>query len=282
MSNACNPYGNGHACERIADILEGKGYQVWVPKRIDLCGHRDHVSWKSAQLVIGAGAYVKGQHAGCLHPGSPWQQRHGRPCIPERKPCCSAPCPPARGMGRAWIDFLDELDFQVYYFVIHIIIVLFRFDLIPRWVFRFRSTTFIVVLIRICRLPGRQNTFQGGHWWAARSMCGWSLRRSFKDSQTIRYESCEKDIPYLETVMNVLGSNDFLPPMQGRVESIWSRRILVMKNTRPRKYISALWNRAAMNTASAWTATGKAVCRQMSGHRILINFNPYTEGSYTL
>ena len=30
------------------------------------------------------------------------------------------------------IDYLDALDFQVYYFVIHIIIVLFRFDLIPR------------------------------------------------------------------------------------------------------------------------------------------------------
>ncbi|MBP8968538.1 MAG: UDP-N-acetylglucosamine 2-epimerase (non-hydrolyzing) [Lachnospiraceae bacterium] len=26
MSNACNPYGDGHACERIADILEGKDY----------------------------------------------------------------------------------------------------------------------------------------------------------------------------------------------------------------------------------------------------------------
>ena len=28
MSNACNPYGDGHACERIADILEGKEYLV--------------------------------------------------------------------------------------------------------------------------------------------------------------------------------------------------------------------------------------------------------------
>lgn len=27
MSNACNPYGDGHACERIADILEGKEYR---------------------------------------------------------------------------------------------------------------------------------------------------------------------------------------------------------------------------------------------------------------
>ena len=30
MSKACNPYGDGHACERIADILEGKDYQPWV------------------------------------------------------------------------------------------------------------------------------------------------------------------------------------------------------------------------------------------------------------
>lgn len=30
MSNACNPYGDGHACERIADILEGKGYSPWT------------------------------------------------------------------------------------------------------------------------------------------------------------------------------------------------------------------------------------------------------------
>jgi UDP-N-acetylglucosamine 2-epimerase (non-hydrolysing) len=29
MSYACNPYGDGHACERIADILEGKEYQPW-------------------------------------------------------------------------------------------------------------------------------------------------------------------------------------------------------------------------------------------------------------
>ena len=32
MSRACNPYGDGHACERIADILEGKVYCPWVPK----------------------------------------------------------------------------------------------------------------------------------------------------------------------------------------------------------------------------------------------------------
>ncbi|MCR5530268.1 MAG: UDP-N-acetylglucosamine 2-epimerase (non-hydrolyzing) [Lachnospiraceae bacterium] len=30
MSNACNPYGDGHACERIADILEGKESRPWV------------------------------------------------------------------------------------------------------------------------------------------------------------------------------------------------------------------------------------------------------------
>lgn len=30
MSNACNPYGDGHACERIADILEGKEFHPWV------------------------------------------------------------------------------------------------------------------------------------------------------------------------------------------------------------------------------------------------------------
>ena len=31
MSQACNPYGDGHACERIADILEGKEYIPWNP-----------------------------------------------------------------------------------------------------------------------------------------------------------------------------------------------------------------------------------------------------------
>ena len=31
MSHACNPYGDGHACERIADIIEGKKYSPWVP-----------------------------------------------------------------------------------------------------------------------------------------------------------------------------------------------------------------------------------------------------------
>ena len=31
MSHASNPYGDGHACERIADILEGKEYIPWNP-----------------------------------------------------------------------------------------------------------------------------------------------------------------------------------------------------------------------------------------------------------
>lgn len=31
MSTACNPYGDGHACERIADILAGKEYSPWEP-----------------------------------------------------------------------------------------------------------------------------------------------------------------------------------------------------------------------------------------------------------
>lgn len=31
MSHAVNPYGDGHACERIADILEGKEYVPWAP-----------------------------------------------------------------------------------------------------------------------------------------------------------------------------------------------------------------------------------------------------------
>ena len=34
MSHACNPYGDGHACERIADILEGKKYTPWDPARV--------------------------------------------------------------------------------------------------------------------------------------------------------------------------------------------------------------------------------------------------------
>lgn len=32
MSHAVNPYGDGHACERIADILEGKDYTPWRPE----------------------------------------------------------------------------------------------------------------------------------------------------------------------------------------------------------------------------------------------------------
>ena len=32
MSHACNPYGDGHACERIADVLEGKKFSPWEPK----------------------------------------------------------------------------------------------------------------------------------------------------------------------------------------------------------------------------------------------------------
>lgn len=31
MSKACNPYGDGHACKRIADILEFGTYDPWVP-----------------------------------------------------------------------------------------------------------------------------------------------------------------------------------------------------------------------------------------------------------
>lgn len=32
MSHACNPYGDGHACKRIADILEFGTYEPWVAK----------------------------------------------------------------------------------------------------------------------------------------------------------------------------------------------------------------------------------------------------------
>jgi UDP-N-acetylglucosamine 2-epimerase (non-hydrolysing) len=32
MSKACNPYGDGHACKRIADILEFGTYEPWVAK----------------------------------------------------------------------------------------------------------------------------------------------------------------------------------------------------------------------------------------------------------
>lgn len=33
MAHACNPYGDGHACERIADILEGKDFKPWLPEQ---------------------------------------------------------------------------------------------------------------------------------------------------------------------------------------------------------------------------------------------------------
>jgi len=32
MSHACNPYGDGNACKRIADILEKGTYEPWSPK----------------------------------------------------------------------------------------------------------------------------------------------------------------------------------------------------------------------------------------------------------
>lgn len=32
MAKACNPYGDGHACERIADILEEKVYDPWIAR----------------------------------------------------------------------------------------------------------------------------------------------------------------------------------------------------------------------------------------------------------
>ena len=30
MSHACNPYGDGHACKRIADVLENGTYEPWA------------------------------------------------------------------------------------------------------------------------------------------------------------------------------------------------------------------------------------------------------------
>ena len=30
MAHACNPYGDGHACKRIADILELGTYEPWM------------------------------------------------------------------------------------------------------------------------------------------------------------------------------------------------------------------------------------------------------------
>ena len=32
MSHACNPYGDGHACKRIADVLEFGKCDPWVAK----------------------------------------------------------------------------------------------------------------------------------------------------------------------------------------------------------------------------------------------------------
>lgn len=32
MSHACNPYGDGHVCERIAGILEKGTYSPWIEK----------------------------------------------------------------------------------------------------------------------------------------------------------------------------------------------------------------------------------------------------------
>lgn len=34
MSHACNPYGDGHACKRIADILENDKYDPWLAENI--------------------------------------------------------------------------------------------------------------------------------------------------------------------------------------------------------------------------------------------------------
>lgn len=31
MAKVCNPYGDGHACEQIADILEKRTYEAWKP-----------------------------------------------------------------------------------------------------------------------------------------------------------------------------------------------------------------------------------------------------------
>lgn len=33
MAKACNPYGDGHACERIADVLESGRCKPWLPKK---------------------------------------------------------------------------------------------------------------------------------------------------------------------------------------------------------------------------------------------------------
>ncbi len=37
MSKACNPYGDGHACERIADALEGDIKELFEVDLNDFC-----------------------------------------------------------------------------------------------------------------------------------------------------------------------------------------------------------------------------------------------------
>ena len=44
MSHACNPYGDGHACERIADIIEGKPFESWKPNEASCDGPGRYVS----------------------------------------------------------------------------------------------------------------------------------------------------------------------------------------------------------------------------------------------
>ncbi len=44
MACACNPYGDGHACERIADILEGKEYSPWIPDLFNKAAITDNFS----------------------------------------------------------------------------------------------------------------------------------------------------------------------------------------------------------------------------------------------
>ena len=51
MAKACNPYGDGHACERIADILEGKEYHEWNVENYQ----NVEVYWKMKIAVAGTG-----------------------------------------------------------------------------------------------------------------------------------------------------------------------------------------------------------------------------------
>ncbi|MBQ9346062.1 MAG: UDP-N-acetylglucosamine 2-epimerase (non-hydrolyzing), partial [Oscillibacter sp.] len=44
MSHACNPYGDGHACKRIADILEFGTYDPWVSDKADRKGTTRHIA----------------------------------------------------------------------------------------------------------------------------------------------------------------------------------------------------------------------------------------------